>query len=89
MATNSDSERAVCYLNQVTPDVPEVVQRPNVEAPLDMGYNLDRYINSHLHAEDQHLRPPQSPTPLTEAESRARMAAILGSIVLDTTSKPN
>ncbi|KAI4868818.1 hypothetical protein F4820DRAFT_89023 [Hypoxylon rubiginosum] len=49
--------------------------------------NLGRFLNSHLHAEDQHLRPPQSPTPLTEAESRARMATIIGSMVLDTPSK--
>lgn len=81
-----DSARAVQYLNQEEV-VPGVDQRPKIDVPVDVGYSLGRFLNSHLHAEDQHLRPPQSPTPLTEAESRARMATIIGSMVLDTPSK--
>ncbi|KAI2632254.1 hypothetical protein GGR54DRAFT_26455 [Hypoxylon sp. NC1633] len=81
------STRAVQYLKQEI--AREVVQKPKVDVPVDIGYNLHRYLNPHLHAEDRHLRPPQSPTPLTEEESRLRMAAILKSMVLDTTPKQN
>ncbi|KAI1206190.1 uncharacterized protein F4807DRAFT_463955 [Annulohypoxylon truncatum] len=91
MANNDQADgsaRADHYLNQE--DVsPEVVQRPKINAPVDIGYNMDRFLNPHLHAEDRHLRPLQSPTPLTEDESRARMATILNSMVLDLTSKQN
>ncbi|KAI0385488.1 hypothetical protein F5Y04DRAFT_245944 [Hypomontagnella monticulosa] len=90
MATNGqvdDSARAVQYLNQedIAPEVP--VQRPKIDVPIDVGYNLQRYLNSHLHAEDKHLRPPQSPTPLTEDESRLRMATILSTMALDLAPK--
>ncbi|KAI1381672.1 hypothetical protein F4677DRAFT_440885 [Hypoxylon crocopeplum] len=88
MANNGQidgSARAVQYLNQEEVG-PEVVQRPQVNVPVDVGYNLQRYLNPHLHAEDRHLRPSQSPTPLTEEESRLRMAAILNSMVLNTAS---
>ncbi|KAI1139944.1 hypothetical protein F5Y05DRAFT_412123 [Hypoxylon sp. FL0543] len=85
MANNDQvdgSARAVQYLNHE--DVaPEVAQRPKIDVPVDVGYNLQRFLNPHLHAEDRYLRPPQSPTPLTEDESRARMATILSSMVLD------
>ncbi|KAI2467808.1 hypothetical protein F4781DRAFT_400725 [Annulohypoxylon bovei var. microspora] len=75
---------AHCYSQDVAS---EVVQRPNINVPVDAGYNLQRFLNPHLHAEDRHLRPPQSPTPLTEEESRRRMAIILNSI--DMLSKRN
>ncbi|KAI2624550.1 hypothetical protein GGS26DRAFT_564134 [Hypomontagnella submonticulosa] len=90
MANNGqvdDSARAVQYLNQedIAPEVP--VQRPKIDVPIDVGYNLERYLNPHLHADDKHLRPPQSPTPLTEDESRLRMAAILKTMALDPVPK--
>ncbi|KAH9992872.1 hypothetical protein F4779DRAFT_238863 [Xylariaceae sp. FL0662B] len=53
----------------------------NVNVPVDINYNMQRFLNPQGHAEDRHLRPPQSPTPLTEAESRARMAGILASMM--------
>ncbi|KAI1406935.1 hypothetical protein F5Y13DRAFT_176054 [Hypoxylon sp. FL1857] len=82
------SARAVQYLNQ--DDIaPEAVQRPKINVPVDVGYNLQRFLNPHLHAEDRHLRSPQSPTPLTEDESRMRMATILNSLVLDKAPKQN
>ncbi|KAI1767005.1 hypothetical protein GGR53DRAFT_160071 [Hypoxylon sp. FL1150] len=90
MATNGQLDGSACavyYLNQEEV-APEAAPRPQVQVPVDISYSLDRYLNSHLHPEDRHLRPSQSPTPLTEAESRARMAAILSSMVLDTPSKP-
>ncbi|KAI0901409.1 hypothetical protein F4806DRAFT_192901 [Annulohypoxylon nitens] len=91
MANNGQvdgSAHAVQYLNQE--DVgPEVVQRPNINVPVDVGYNMDRFLNPHLHAEDRHLRPLQSPTPLTEDESRTRMATMLKSMVLDLSPKQN
>ncbi|KAI1388620.1 uncharacterized protein F4822DRAFT_429239 [Hypoxylon trugodes] len=80
------SARAVQYLNQEDAAL-EVVQRPKIDVPVDVGYNLQRFLNPHLHAEDRHLRPPQSPTPLTEDESRTRMAAILSSMVFDAEPK--
>ncbi|KAI1404418.1 hypothetical protein F4819DRAFT_123915 [Hypoxylon fuscum] len=89
MANNGQidgSTRAVQYLNQEEA-VSGVAQRPQIDVPVDVSYNLQRFLNPHLHAEDKHLRPPQSPTPLTEEESRARMATILNSMLLDTTPK--
>ncbi|KAI0880143.1 uncharacterized protein GGS22DRAFT_175979 [Annulohypoxylon maeteangense] len=91
MASNGQvdgSARAVQYLNQA--DVgSEVVQRPKINVPVDVSYNLDRFLNPHLHAEDRYLRPLQSPAPLTEEESRMRMTAILNSMTLDLLSKQN
>ncbi|KAI1659342.1 hypothetical protein F4813DRAFT_388049 [Daldinia decipiens] len=84
MANNGQvdgSARAVQYLNQDA--APEIAQRPNINVPLDVNYNLQRFLNPHLHAEDQHLRSPQYPTPLSENESRMRMTSILSSIGLD------
>ncbi|KAI1481380.1 hypothetical protein K445DRAFT_366229 [Daldinia sp. EC12] len=84
MANNGQidgSTRAVQYLNQEVGS--EIAQRPNINVPLDVNYNLQRFLNPHLHAADQHLRPPQSPTPLSEDESRMRMTTILGSMGLD------
>ncbi|KAI1422803.1 hypothetical protein F5Y12DRAFT_596912 [Xylaria sp. FL1777] len=76
------SARAVqyLYLNQDdrTPEAP--IQRPAVNVPIDLGYSMQRFVNSHAHIEDRVLRPLQyftNSTPLTEAQSRARMAAIL------------
>ncbi|XXG96907.1 hypothetical protein Hte_003198 [Hypoxylon texense] len=89
MASNGqfdDSARAVQYLNQEEA-AQEADQRPKLDVPVDVGYSLGRFLNPHLHAQDKHLRPPQSPTPLTEAESCARMATILSSMVLDTAPK--
>ncbi|KAI1652350.1 uncharacterized protein F4817DRAFT_323080 [Daldinia loculata] len=88
MANNDQvdgSARAVQYLNQDA--TPEITQRPNINVPLDVNYNLQRFLNPHLHAEGQHLRPPQSPTPLSENESRMRMTSILSSMGLDTLPK--
>ncbi|KAI0112818.1 hypothetical protein F4776DRAFT_640008 [Hypoxylon sp. NC0597] len=91
MANNGQidgSARAVQYLNQE--DITsETVQRPKINVPVDVGYNMQRFLNPHLHAEDRYLRPPQSPTPLTEAESRMRMATILSSMALDKAPKQN
>ncbi|OTA80959.1 hypothetical protein M434DRAFT_401525 [Hypoxylon sp. CO27-5] len=91
MASNGQidgSARAVQYLNQE--DVTsETAQRPKINVPVDVGYNLQRFLNPHLHAEDRYLRPPQSPTPLTEAESRMRMTQILSSLALDKALKQN
>ncbi|KAI1091130.1 hypothetical protein F5B19DRAFT_459776 [Rostrohypoxylon terebratum] len=80
------SAHAVQYLNQEDIGT-EVVQRPNINVPVDVGYNMDRFLNPHLHAEDRHLRPLPSPTPLTEDESRTRMTTILKSMVLDLSPK--
>ncbi|OTA53276.1 hypothetical protein K449DRAFT_220171 [Hypoxylon sp. EC38] len=88
MANNGQTDgsaRAVQYLKHQIgssqEDVAsETAQRPKINVPVDVGYNLQRFLNPHLHAEDRYLRPPQSPTPLTEAESRMRMAEILSSI---------
>ncbi|KAI8960014.1 hypothetical protein F5Y11DRAFT_331335 [Daldinia sp. FL1419] len=79
------SVRAVQYLNQDAAS--EITQRPNINVPIDANYNLQRFLNPHLHVEDQHLRSPQSPTPLSENESRMRMASILNSIGLETLPK--
>ncbi|KAL7624215.1 hypothetical protein AAE478_005774 [Parahypoxylon ruwenzoriense] len=89
MANNgqvADSARAVQYLNQEEV-APKIVQRPRFDVPVDVSYNLERFLNPQLHAEDRHLRPPQSPTPLTEQESRARMTDIINSLALDMTPK--
>ncbi|OTA99514.1 hypothetical protein M426DRAFT_16345 [Hypoxylon sp. CI-4A] len=77
------------YLSQEN-GVPEAAQQPKVkiDVPVDINYNIQRFLNPHLHAEDQHLRSPQSPT-LSEDESRKRMASILSSIVFDTTPNQN
>ncbi|KAI1272619.1 hypothetical protein F5Y07DRAFT_403218 [Xylaria sp. FL0933] len=79
---NSDSRVAVqyLYLNQDdrAPEVP--IQRPMINVPIDLGYSMQRFVDSHAHVEDRVLRPLQhfaNSTPLTEAQSRARMAAIL------------
>jgi hypothetical protein len=45
---------------------------------------MQRFINPHAHVDDRQLRPLQhfaSTPPLTEAQSRARMAAILAAAV--------
>ncbi|KAI1101795.1 hypothetical protein F4804DRAFT_334925 [Jackrogersella minutella] len=89
MANNGQADgsaRAVQYLNQ-DGIAPEAVQRPKINVPVDVHYNLQRFLNPHLHAEDRHLRPSQSPTSLTEDESRMRMATILSSMALDTAPK--
>ncbi|KAI1295119.1 hypothetical protein F5Y03DRAFT_310650 [Xylaria venustula] len=77
---NSDSHAAVLYLDQDNraPSIP--IQRPAINVPTDLGYSMQRFVNSHAHLEDRVLRPLQqfaNSTPLTEAQSRARMAAIL------------
>ncbi|KAI1451930.1 hypothetical protein F4805DRAFT_471253 [Annulohypoxylon moriforme] len=91
MANNSQVNGSTCavqYLNQE--DVgKEVIQRPKINVPVDIAYNLDRFLNPHLHADDRHLRQLQSPTPLTEDESRMRMAAIIDSVALNLSSKQN
>ncbi|KAI1179522.1 hypothetical protein F4777DRAFT_434450 [Nemania sp. FL0916] len=81
-ARNEDSARAVqhTYLDQsdLTPRLP--TQRPVINVPIDLGYSLQRFVNSHAHVEDRLLRPLQyfaTTTPLTEDQSRARMAAII------------
>ncbi|KAI1497440.1 hypothetical protein F5X99DRAFT_413095 [Biscogniauxia marginata] len=73
---SNESAGAVQYLNQdsATPEV----QRPMINVPTDTGYNLQRFLNPQSHAEDRILRPIQQfRTPLTEDQSRERMAAIL------------
>ncbi|KAI1633818.1 hypothetical protein F4809DRAFT_644043 [Biscogniauxia mediterranea] len=73
---NDGSAGAVQYFNQDN-TVPEV-QRPVVDVPVDTGYALQRFLNPQGHAEDRILRPLQPfRTPLTEDQSRERMAAIL------------
>ncbi|KAI0433215.1 hypothetical protein F5Y09DRAFT_299370 [Xylaria sp. FL1042] len=79
---NSDSRAAVQYLHlnqdERASEIP--IQRPIVNVPIDLGYSMHRFIDSHTHVEDRMLRPLQyfaNSTPLTEAQSRARMAAIL------------
>ncbi|KAI0906531.1 hypothetical protein F4823DRAFT_565684 [Ustulina deusta] len=79
---NNDTARAVQYLHLNQDDrAPEVpVQRPAINVPIDLGYSMHRFVNSHAHIEDRVLRPLQhlaNSTPLTEAQSRARMEAIL------------
>ncbi|KAI1438560.1 hypothetical protein GGR50DRAFT_367533 [Xylaria sp. CBS 124048] len=54
--------------------------RPNLSVPNDLGYSMQRFVNSHAHIADRDLRPPPlfaNTTPLTEDQSRARMTAIL------------
>ncbi|KAI5920377.1 hypothetical protein F4810DRAFT_713554 [Camillea tinctor] len=79
MATNvrnNESASAVQYFNQDN-IVPEA-QRPVIDVPVDTGYALQRFLNPQGHAEDRILRPLQPfRTPLTEDQSRERMAAIL------------
>ncbi|KAI1359825.1 hypothetical protein F5Y08DRAFT_344314 [Xylaria arbuscula] len=77
-----NSSRAVHYLclnqDDRAPEAPAL--RPTINVPIDLGYSMQRFVNSHAHIEDRVLRPLQhfaNGTPLTEAESRARMAAIL------------
>ncbi|KAI0097858.1 hypothetical protein GGR51DRAFT_458472 [Nemania sp. FL0031] len=82
MAQNNDSARAVQYLHLNQDDrAPEIpTQRPAINVPIDHGYSLHRFVNSHTHVEDRVLRPLQyiaNTVPLTEEQSRARMAAIL------------
>ncbi|KAI0875360.1 hypothetical protein GGS24DRAFT_455426 [Hypoxylon argillaceum] len=82
MAQNNDSARAVQYLHlnqdDLAPEVP--TQRPAINVPVDLGYSIQRFVNSHVHVEDRILRPLQhfaTTVPLTEEQARARMAAIL------------
>ncbi|KAI3327702.1 hypothetical protein HD806DRAFT_331424 [Xylariaceae sp. AK1471] len=84
MAQNlqNDSTRAVQYLclnqDDREPEVPS--QRPVINVEIDMGYSMQRFMNPDGHVEDRVLRPLQhfaSTPPLTEAQSRARMAEIL------------
>ncbi|KAI1813495.1 hypothetical protein GGS20DRAFT_553120 [Poronia punctata] len=77
MAQNNGAARAVqnVHLNRAD-------QRPLINVEVDLSYSMQRYVNSHLHAEDRVLRPPpQNPgpnnPPLTVAQSKARMAGIL------------
>ncbi|KAI0205463.1 hypothetical protein F4808DRAFT_233789 [Astrocystis sublimbata] len=75
----NDSSRAVqhLYLNR---DEPVPTRCSAFDVPIDMKYSIQRFVNSHAHVEDRLLRPLQhfaTTTPLTEAQSRARMAAIL------------
>ncbi|KAI2611288.1 uncharacterized protein GGS25DRAFT_519591 [Hypoxylon fragiforme] len=97
MATNNQADGstgAVQYLNHH--QAPEIAQRPNLDVPVNVDYNMQRFLNPHLHADDRTLRPPpqyspspSSPTPLTEDESRSRMTAILGPIMLNLAPKQN
>ncbi|KAJ8124453.1 hypothetical protein O1611_g9187 [Lasiodiplodia mahajangana] len=61
MAQNNDSARAVQYLHLNQDDrAPEVpAQRPAINVPIDLGYSLQRFVNSHAHVEDRVLRPLQ------------------------------
>ncbi|KAJ2975698.1 hypothetical protein NUW58_g8280 [Xylaria curta] len=79
---NNDSARAVQYLflsqDDLAPEAP--AHRPAINVPNDLGYSIQRFVNSHAHVEDRVLRPLQyfaATIPLTEDQSRARMAAIL------------
>lgn len=62
------------------PEAPPL-RRPAFNVPIDLGYSLQRFVNSHAHVEDRVLRPLSqhfaTSTPLTEEQSRTRMAAIL------------
>ncbi|KAI1751234.1 hypothetical protein F4782DRAFT_506362 [Xylaria castorea] len=79
---NNDSARAVQYLclnrDESAPEIS--AQRPALNVPIDLKYSIQRFVNSHAHVEDRVLRPLQhfaTTAPLTEDQSRARMAAIL------------
>ncbi|KAI1165400.1 hypothetical protein F5B18DRAFT_168593 [Nemania serpens] len=79
---NNDSTRAVQYLyfnrDDLAPEAP--AHRPALNVPIDLGYSIQRFINSHAHVDDRVLRPLQhfaTTAPLTEDQSRTRMAAIL------------
>ncbi|KAI0454447.1 hypothetical protein F5B21DRAFT_238063 [Xylaria acuta] len=79
---NNDSACAVQYLSLNRDEsAPEIAtHRPALNVPIDLKYSIQRFINSHAHVEDRVLRPLQhfaTATPLTEDQSRARMAAIL------------
>ncbi|TGJ87124.1 hypothetical protein E0Z10_g1649 [Xylaria hypoxylon] len=81
-AQNNGSARAVqyLYLNQDDRASEVPVQRPAINVPIDLGYSMQRFTQSHAHIDDRVLRPLQyfaTTTPLTEAQSRARMADIL------------
>ncbi|KAI0401153.1 hypothetical protein F4802DRAFT_438764 [Xylaria palmicola] len=82
-APNNDSARAVQYLFLNQDDLAPAeapAQRPAINVPIDLGYSIQRFVNSHAHVEDRVLRSLQyfaTTAPLTEDQSRARMAAIL------------
>ncbi|KAI1108887.1 hypothetical protein F5Y14DRAFT_456552 [Nemania sp. NC0429] len=79
---NNHSARAVQYLhlNQDDRAAEAPAQRPVINVPIDLGYSIQRFINPHAHVDDRILRPLQhfaTTPPLTEDQSRTRMAAIL------------
>ncbi|KAI0147718.1 hypothetical protein GGR57DRAFT_505322 [Xylariaceae sp. FL1272] len=79
---NNDSARAVqyLYLNHEDPASEAPAHRPVLNVPIDLGYSLQRFVNPQGHAQDRTLRSLHHFTavaPLTEDQSRARMAEIL------------
>ncbi|KAH9896192.1 hypothetical protein F4778DRAFT_258111 [Xylariomycetidae sp. FL2044] len=78
----TDSTRANQYLNPS--DILPEVKRPSIDVPIDIGYSVQRFLNPSSHAEDRDLRPssPEHRTPLTEEQSRERMAAILAAAAM-------
>ncbi|KAI1266189.1 hypothetical protein F5Y18DRAFT_426081 [Xylariaceae sp. FL1019] len=86
---NNDSTRAVQYLNlnQDDPASEVPAHRPALNVPIDLGYSLQRFVNPQGHAQDRALRSLHHLAPLTEDQSRARMAEILAMAVKATASR--
>ncbi|KAI0025218.1 hypothetical protein F4780DRAFT_419111 [Xylariomycetidae sp. FL0641] len=80
--TSNASMRAGQYLNVRDTAAPGTGDgpRPNLHVPNDARYSMQRFLNPHTHVDDRPLRPAGFlHTPLTEAQARDRMAAILAS----------
>ncbi|KAI5864383.1 hypothetical protein GGS23DRAFT_497004 [Durotheca rogersii] len=91
MASNgqgSGSARAVHYLHHPGAAPEHRAQKPQISAPTDIGYSMHRFLHPEHHVDDRYLRSPPGSTPLTEDQSRARIAGILDSLALDSVLRP-
>ncbi|KAI1084809.1 hypothetical protein F5B20DRAFT_523288 [Whalleya microplaca] len=85
MANNGQLDGSARAVNNLNHNDALQSPKPIINVPVDINYNLQRFLNPEGHAEDRYLRPSQSPTPLTEEESQARMEKILASMMLKPT----
>ncbi|GAP92335.1 hypothetical protein SAMD00023353_8000440 [Rosellinia necatrix] len=87
-----DDSACAVHCSQGYPASEPPVQRPTFNVPIDLGYSIQRFADPHTHVEDRALRPLQLFTgvaPLTEDQSRARMAGILAAITIAPPPAPN
>ncbi|KAI1322092.1 hypothetical protein F5Y16DRAFT_387554 [Xylariaceae sp. FL0255] len=69
--SNNEQAPAAAYHN------PNGQQRPTINVPIDLGYSLQRFVDSSALKPLHHFAATHVHVPLTEDQSRARMTALM------------